>query len=56
MCQYSAENGEDTDWHPMQLGNLSHSGAGLPLIEATAVEPAGRISPSDLGLWSDDKG
>ncbi|MFC5507389.1 MULTISPECIES: NADH:flavin oxidoreductase/NADH oxidase [Hyphomicrobiales] len=53
MCQYSAENGQTTDWHTIHLGNLSHSGAGLLIIEATAVEPAGRISPQDVGLWDD---
>ena len=51
MCQYSATNGEANSWHLMHLGGLSHSGAGLMFIEATAVEPAGRITPSDLGLW-----
>ncbi len=53
MCQYSAHNGEASDWHLMHLGNLALSGAGLLCIEATAVEPEGRISPADLGLWSD---
>jgi 2,4-dienoyl-CoA reductase-like NADH-dependent reductase (Old Yellow Enzyme family) len=53
MCQYSAENGEATDWHLVHLGHLALSGAGLLTIEATAVEPEGRISPADLGLWSD---
>lgn len=53
MCQYSAENGEAGDWHLMHYGNLSHSGAGLMIIEATAVSPEGRISGADLGLWSD---
>ena len=53
MCQYSAENGEATDWHLIHLGHLALSGAGLLIIEATAVEPEGRISPADLGLWSD---
>lgn len=53
MCQYSAENGQATAWHIMHLGNLSHSGAGLLIIEATAVSPEGRISPRDLGLWDD---
>ena len=51
MCQYSAENGKATDWHTIHLGNLALSGAGLLITEATAVEPAGRISPADLGLW-----
>ena len=54
MCQYSAVNGNATDWHTMHYGTLSHSGAGLLIIEATAIEPAGRISYADLGLWSDE--
>lgn len=53
MCQYSAEDGAATDWQRIHLGNLSHSGAGMLIIEATAVEPAGRISPADVGLWCD---
>ena len=53
MCQYSAEEGSATDWHLMHLGRLATSGAGLLIIEATAVEPEGRISPDDLGLYSD---
>jgi 2,4-dienoyl-CoA reductase-like NADH-dependent reductase (Old Yellow Enzyme family) len=53
MCQYSAENGAATSWHMVHLGHLALSGAGLLFLEATAVEPAGRISPADLGLWSD---
>ncbi len=53
MCQYSAVDGEATDWHLMHLGNLALSGAALLTIEATAVEPEGRISAGDLGLWSD---
>ena len=54
MCQYSADEGRATDWHTIHLGNLSLSGAGLLIIEATAVLPDGRISPDDLGLWSDE--
>lgn len=54
MCQYSAVDGNATDWHRIHLGNLALSGAGLLIIEATAVEAIGRISPADLGLWSDD--
>jgi 2,4-dienoyl-CoA reductase-like NADH-dependent reductase (Old Yellow Enzyme family) len=54
MCQYSAEEGQATDWHVIHLGNLALSGAALLTIEATAVTPEGRISPDDLGLWSDD--
>jgi 2,4-dienoyl-CoA reductase-like NADH-dependent reductase (Old Yellow Enzyme family) len=53
MCQYSAVNGEATDWHLMHLGQLALSGAGMLIIEATAVEAIGRISPADLGLWND---
>ncbi len=53
MCQYSADQGRATDWHLMHLGNLSLSGAGLMLIEATAVEARGRITPGDLGLFND---
>src|SRR6059058_6343461 len=54
MCQYSAEQGLPTDWHMIHLGHLALSGAGLLIIEATAVTPEGRISPDDLGLWSDE--
>ncbi|WP_321807174.1 NADH:flavin oxidoreductase/NADH oxidase [Burkholderia sp. BCC1993] len=53
MCQYSAERGEATDWHMIHLGHLALSGAGLLCIEATAVEPEGRITAGDLGLWDD---
>ena len=53
MCQYSADNGDATDWHMIHLGHLALSGAGVLFIEATAVEPEGRITPTDLGLWSD---
>jgi 2,4-dienoyl-CoA reductase-like NADH-dependent reductase (Old Yellow Enzyme family) len=54
MCQYSADEGRATDWHVIHLGNLALSGAALLMIEATAVVPEGRISPDDLGLWSDE--
>lgn len=54
MCQYSAEAGKATAWHRIHLGNLALSGAGLLILEATAVEPEGRISPQDLGLWNDE--
>jgi 2,4-dienoyl-CoA reductase-like NADH-dependent reductase (Old Yellow Enzyme family) len=53
MCQYSALEGCASDWHLIHLGQLALSGAGLLFIEATAVTPQGRISPNDLGLWSD---
>jgi 2,4-dienoyl-CoA reductase-like NADH-dependent reductase (Old Yellow Enzyme family) len=51
MCQYSADRGEASVWHLMHLGNLALSGAGMLCIEATAVEPEGRITPACLGLW-----
>ncbi|ANN77381.1 NADH:flavin oxidoreductase/NADH oxidase [Bordetella flabilis] len=54
MCEYSADNGRATDWHMIHLGHLALSGAGLLFVEATAVEPGGRITPADLGLWDDD--
>ena len=54
MCQYSADEGRATVWHVIHLGQLAESGAALLTIEATAVVPEGRISPADLGLWSDD--
>lgn len=53
MCQYSAVRGEATDWHMIHLGHLALSGAAMLCIEATAVEPDGRITPADLGLWDD---
>jgi 2,4-dienoyl-CoA reductase-like NADH-dependent reductase (Old Yellow Enzyme family) len=53
MCQYSAEEGRMTDWHHIHLGQLALSGAGLLTIEATAVEPAGRITYGDVGLWDE---
>lgn len=54
MCQYSAHDGNASDWHLVHLGHLLLSGAGLLILEATAVEALGRISPHDLGLWSDE--
>jgi 2,4-dienoyl-CoA reductase-like NADH-dependent reductase (Old Yellow Enzyme family) len=53
MCQYSAVDGCASDWHPIHLGQLAISGAGLLIIEATAVEAIGRITPGCLGLYSD---
>ena len=54
MCQYSATDGNASDWHVIHLGHLALSGAGLMIIEATAVTADGRITPEDLGLYSDD--
>jgi len=53
MCQYSATNGQATDWHHIHLGQLALSGAGMLTIEATAVEAIGRITPGCLGLYDD---
>lgn len=53
MCQYSATDGAPDDWHFVHLGSRAVGGAGLVIVEATAVSPAGRISPGDLGIWSD---
>ena len=53
MCQYSAEDGRMTDWHLIHLGQLALSGAGLLTIEASAVEPEGRITWADVGLYDD---
>ena len=53
MCQYSAAGGEANAWHLIHLGNLALSGAAMLCIEATAVEPEGRITPGCLGLWDD---
>lgn len=53
MCQYSSEDGFANDWHFVHLGSRAVGGAGLIMTEAAAVEPAGRISPADLGIWKD---
>jgi 2,4-dienoyl-CoA reductase-like NADH-dependent reductase (Old Yellow Enzyme family) len=54
MCQYSVTDGSAGDWHGVHLGHLAISGAGLLIVEATAVLPDARITPGDLGLYSDD--
>ncbi len=53
MCQYSAHEGCMRDWHAVHLGGLALSGAGLLMVEATAVLPEGRITPQCVGLWDD---
>ena len=56
MCQYSAtDQGEITYWHEQQCASYALSGAGLCIVEATAVQPEGRISYADLGLWNDQQ-
>lgn len=53
MCQYSSVDGLATDWHFVHLGSRAVGGAALVFVEATAVEARGRISPDDMGIWSD---
>lgn len=53
MCQYSAQDGRASSWHVQHYGQLAQSGAGLLIFEATAVQPGGRISWADTGLWDD---
>lgn len=55
MCQYSSEDedGKCGPWHLVHYGTRAVGGAGLVMVEATAVQPEGRITPWDLGLWSD---
>ena len=53
MCQYLAENGVVNDWHLVHLASLARGGAGLVVVEATAVSPEGRITPGCAGIWSD---
>ena len=54
MCQYSSEDGFPNDWHLVHLGSRAVGGAGLVVVEATAVSPDGRISPADSGFYYDD--
>ncbi|PBK58825.1 FMN-linked oxidoreductase [Armillaria solidipes] len=54
MCQYSAKEGFVTPWHTVHLGGILSRGPGLTIMEATAVVPEGRITPEDVGIWSDD--
>ena len=57
MCQYSAEDrdGVPTEWHLVHYGARAAGGAGLVIVEATAVSPEGRISPWDTGIWNDEQ-
>jgi len=54
MCQYSAQGGHVTDWHLLHYPTRAIGGVGLIIVEATAVEARGVISPEDLGIWSDE--
>jgi 2,4-dienoyl-CoA reductase-like NADH-dependent reductase (Old Yellow Enzyme family) len=53
MCQYASQDGHPSQWHTVHLGTYALANLGLAITEATAVEPAGRISPMCLGLYSD---
>lgn len=53
MCEYSCDNGLANDWHLVHLGSRAVGGAGLVITEATGVLPEARISPQDLGIWSE---
>lgn len=55
MCQYAAQDGFVSGWHLPHYAMLARGGAGLVIVEATAVSPEGRITPSDLGLWRDEQ-
>ena len=56
MCQYSSRDGLPDTWHLVHLGSRAVGGAGLVFTEAAAVSPEGRISPQDLGIWSEEHG
>ena len=53
MCQYSSRDGMPNDWHLVHLGSRAVGGAGMVMVEASAVTPEGRISARDSGIWSD---
>jgi len=55
MCQYSSRNGMPNDWHLVHLGSRAVGGAGLVMVEASAVTAQGRISPDDSGIWNSDQ-
>src|SRR6202034_1449732 len=54
MCQYSSVDGYATDWHLVHLGSRAIGGAGVVMTEAASVNPEGRITPGDLGIYTDD--
>ncbi|WP_226503632.1 NADH:flavin oxidoreductase/NADH oxidase [Pseudomonas sp. MWU16-30317] len=55
MCQYMADDGVINDWHHVHLAGLARGGAGLVVVEATAVSPEGRITPGCAGIWNDQQ-
>lgn len=54
MCQYSATDGRVNEWHHTHYAGMARGGAGLVIVEATAVSPEGRITPDCAGIWNDD--
>ncbi|QDG73465.1 NADH:flavin oxidoreductase/NADH oxidase [Janthinobacterium tructae] len=54
MCQYMAVDGQANDWHLSHYAGMARGGAGLVIVEATAVAPEGRITPGCTGIWNDD--
>ena len=54
MCQYMAVDGKVNDWHLSHYAGMARGGAGLVIVEATAVAPEGRITPACTGIWNDD--
>ena len=54
MCMYSAKDGYANDFHLVHLGSRAVGGVGLVVVEATAVAADGRITPNDVGIWTDD--
>jgi len=54
MCQYMAFDGQANDWHLSHYAGMARGGAGLVIVEATAVAPEGRITPGCTGIWNDD--
>ena len=55
MCQYSATDGVPNDWHLSHYASIARGGAGLVIVEATAVAPEGRITPGCTGLWNNEQ-
>lgn len=55
MCQYSSVNGVVNEWHTVHYGSMARGGAGLVIVEATAVSPEGRITPNCAGIWNDEQ-
>lgn len=55
MCQYSAVEGVIQDWHAVHYGSFITGGAGLVMVEASAVAPEGRITPACAGIWTDQQ-